>query len=203
MRYASCWPNVSNTDLALPDAEICYQDDFLGPAKADQLMQTLLEEIPWRQDRIRLFGREHLIPRLQAFQSDPGIHYTYSGLRLAGDDWHPALADLKQRLEQACNARFNALLLNLYRDGQDAMGWHADNERELGHNPVIASISLGAERRFRLRHNQSRDTHTLPLAHGSLLLMAGPTQHHWQHSLPRSKPCQQPRINLTFRFIHV
>lgn len=190
-------------ELELPDAEIRYYRDFLGPADADRLLQVLLDEVPWRQDRIRLFGREHLIPRLQAFQSDAGIHYTYSGLQLAGESWHPALAELKNRLQYLCGARFNALLLNLYRDGQDAMGWHADNERELGQNPIIASVSLGAERRFRLRHNQSRETHSLPLAHGSLLLMAGPTQHHWQHCLPRSKPVQQPRINLTFRFIHV
>lgn len=163
----------------------------------------LLDQVNWRQDRIRLFGKEHRIPRLQAFLSDPGIHYTYSRLRLAGAPWLPALQPLKQRLEALCEQPFNALLLNLYRDGQDCMGWHADDEPELGQNPVIASVSLGAPRRFRLRHNRSRDTHALTLEHGSLLLMAGPTQHHWQHCLPRTRVCRSPRINLTFRLIQV
>lgn len=194
---------MTPTELSLPDAELRYRSGFLERREADFLLQLLQQRVNWHQDRIRMFGREHLIPRLQAFQSDPGIHYTYSGLRLAGSDWLPALRPLKQRLESLCGQPFNALLLNLYRDGQDAMGWHADNEPELGPNPLIASISLGAERRFRLRHNTHRETHTLILEHGSLLLMAGPTQHHWQHCLPRSRRCHEPRINLTFRLIHV
>ncbi len=203
MRYTNCWRTVTATDLALPDAEIRYWPGFLPSEEADALLASLLEQISWRQERIRLFGKEHLIPRLQAFMSDSGIHYTYSGLKLAGEPWLPALLPLKRRLETLCGQPFNALLLNLYRDGQDCMGWHADNEPELGPNPAIASISLGAPRRFRLRHNASRDTQALTLAHGSLLLMSGPTQHHWQHCLPRTRRCQAPRINLTFRLIHV
>lgn len=191
------------TELTLPDAQLHYHPGFLAREEADSLLAVLLDQVNWRQDRIRLFGREHLIPRLQAFLSDPGIHYTYSGLRLAGAPWLPALQPLKQRLEALCEQPFNALLLNLYRDGQDCMGWHADDEPELGQNPVIASVSLGAPRRFRLRHNRSRDTHALTLEHGSLLLMAGPTQHHWQHCLPRTRVCRSPRINLTFRLIQV
>lgn len=191
------------TELTLPDAQLHYQPGFLTREEADSLLAVLLDQVNWRQDRIRLFGKEHRIPRLQAFLSDPGIHYTYSGLRLAGEPWLPALQPLKQRLEALCEQPFNALLLNLYRDGQDCMGWHADDEPELGQNPVIASVSLGAPRRFRLRHNRSRDTHALTLVHGSLLLMAGPTQHHWQHCLPRTRVCRSPRINLTFRLIQV
>jgi len=194
---------VTTTELQLPDATLHYCSGFLDAGKADRVMQALQQQVNWRQDRVRLFGREHLIPRLQAFHSDPGIHYTYSGLRLAGTSWLPVLLPIKARLEAVCDQPFNALLLNLYRDGQDAMGWHADNEPELGRNPVIASLSLGATRRFRLRHNDSRDTHSLELEHGSLLLMSGPTQHHWQHCLPRSKRCHAPRINLTFRLISV
>ena len=199
----NCWLSVTLTRLDLPDADIRYQAGFLSEEDADNLMAVLQYQIPWRQDRIRLFGKEHLIPRLQAFMSDPGIGYTYSGLRLQGVPWPDSLLPLKQQLEILCQQPFNALLLNLYRDGQDAMGWHADNEPELGRNPLIASISLGAPRRFRLRHNSSRATHGLTLEHGSLLLMAGSTQHHWQHSLPRTRRCQSPRINLTFRCIHV
>ncbi|GAA0788350.1 alpha-ketoglutarate-dependent dioxygenase AlkB family protein [Marinobacterium sediminicola] len=194
---------MTATDLTLPDAQLQYHPGFLAPEEADSLLATLLHGVNWRQDRIRLFGKEHLIPRLQAFMSDPGIQYTYSGLRLDGDVWLPELQALKKRLENLCDQPFNALLLNLYRDGQDCMGWHADNESELGTNPLIASVSLGATRRFRLRHNASRQTHGLDLGHASLLLMAGPTQRHWQHSLPRSRRCNDPRINLTFRLIHV
>jgi DNA-N1-methyladenine dioxygenase (EC 1.14.11.-) len=191
------------TELLLPDAELHYYPQFLDSEEAWLLLRRLQQQVEWRQDRVRLFGREHPIPRLQAFYSDPGIHYTYSRLRLAGQAWLPVLLPLKQRLESLCQQRFNALLLNFYRDGQDAMGWHADDEPELGPDPLIASVSLGAERRFRLRHNRRRDSHTLVLAHGSLLLMGGPTQHHWQHCLPRSRRCCEPRINLTFRLIRV
>lgn len=191
------------TTLELPDAELSYFAGFLDPAQADRLLACLLHEIDWQSGRVRLFGREYPIPRLQAFQGDTGVHYRYSGQRLAATPWHPALLALKQQLEQLCQQPFNALLLNLYRDGEDAMGWHADNEPELGHCPLIASVSLGARRRFRLRHNRSRISHALELEHGSLLLMGGPTQHHWQHCLPRTRRCQQPRINLTFRLIHV
>lgn len=203
MPSASCCKRTMLTRLDLPDADLLFDPDFLPPREAGLLFDQLEQAVHWRQDRIRLFGKEHLIPRLQAFQSDPGVHYTYSGLPMQGDDWIPAVLPLKQRLEALCAHPFNAVLLNLYRNGQDAMGWHADNEPELGHNPTIASVSLGATRRFRLRHNERRQTHALELTSGSLLLMQGSTQHHWQHCLPRTRRCQSPRINLTFRFIHV
>ena len=189
--------------LPITDGELIYIPGFLPPAQADTLFQQLYEGIEWRQDQIRLFGKQHAIPRLQAFQGEPGLHYRYSNLTLQSAPWHPAIAALLPTLNTYHPAGFNCTLLNLYRDGQDAMGWHSDDEPELGPDPIIASLSLGEARRFLLRHrtNKLLDKVELKLGHGDLLIMAGSTQHHWHHSVPRSKPIQSPRINLTFRHI--
>ena len=190
-------PNV-HTDL--PNGTLNYDSHFLQATEADQLLKALSEEIHWQQDRIQLFGKEHPIPRLQCFQGDPGITYRYSNLCLDAAAWHPAIQHLREQLEMRGYGSFNAVLMNLYRDGLDSMGWHSDDEPELGENPVIASISLGEARRFLLRR---KDNHTakqeLVLEHGSLLLMSGELQHFWQHSVPRTQKPRQPRINLTFR----
>lgn len=189
-------------EYPIDDGQLLVWPDFLDPSSADLFMQQLSDEIAWRQDQIKLFGKTHLIPRLQAFQSEPGIQYRYSGLSLNGDNWHPALNELRNQMYDLCGHHFNACLLNLYRDGKDSMGWHADDEPELGLNPVIASISLGQTRRFLLRRKDDHaQKHELKLTHGSLLIMAGSLQHHWQHSIPRSAPVQDARINLTFRQI--
>jgi len=188
--------------IEIPDGELVYDADFLCGMDADNLLRTLTEEVDWRQDRIRLFGKEHLIPRLQSFQGDPGISYLYSNLRLDAAPWHPALKQLKNSLTEPCGTSFNAVLLNLYRNGQDSMGWHSDDEPELGQNPTIASISLGEARRFLLRR---KDDHSIKreivLEHGSLLVMRGTLQHFWQHSVPRTQKPRAPRINLTFRHV--
>lgn len=186
----------------IPDGELIYDANFLSVTEADNLLRTLTEEVNWRQDRIRLFGKEHPIPRLQSFQGEPGISYLYSNLKLEAEPWHPALDRLKNSLIEPCGTTFNAVLLNLYRNGHDSMGWHSDDEPELGQNPTIASISLGEERRFLLRrkddHNIKRE---IVLEHGSLLVMRGTLQHFWQHSVPRTQKPREPRINLTFRHV--
>lgn len=187
----------------LPGAELLLWQRFIPPQRCSLLMARLEQEIDWRQDRIRLFGRDCLIPRLQQFQGDAGLSYRYSGLRLHSAPWHPLVEELRQQLAEVEPTVFNCVLLNLYRDGNDSMGWHSDDEAELGPDPVIASISLGQPRRFLMRHRRDR---TLPkveleLGNGSLLLMRGSTQHHWQHALPRSRRVLAPRINLTFRRI--
>lgn len=188
--------------LSLPDAEIAYQPDFLSQAEADQLLSDLSNNLAWRQDEIHLFGRWVKIPRLQAWYGEHQSHYRYSGLDLSPLPFPPVLAHLKERIEEACLVQFNAVLANFYRQGNDSMGWHADNEKELGPNPVIASLSLGAARRFQLKHRSRKDLQTeLELAHGSLLLMSGATQHHWLHGIPKQKRISEPRINLTFRRI--
>ncbi len=190
------------TALKLDDAAISYSLHFLCHDEADRYLEELQHSLQWRQDQIQLFGRSVAIPRLQAWYGEPGLTYRYSGLQLTTLPWTPALQSLRARIEQHCEHRFNAVLANLYRNGQDSMGWHADDEAELGLNPVIASLSLGQARTFRFRHRQdAKLQHSLELEHGSLLIMAGATQHHWQHALPKRRRRTQPRLNLTFRLI--
>ncbi|MCP8687960.1 alpha-ketoglutarate-dependent dioxygenase AlkB family protein [Marinobacterium sedimentorum] len=185
------------------DAELVLYRRFIAPPDSARLLAALDAGIQWRQDRIRLFGREHAIPRLQQFQGEPGLHYRYSGLLLETKPWHPLIEQLRRRIKALEPAPFNCVLLNLYRDGNDSMGWHSDDEPELGPNPVIASLSLGQPRRFVLRHRQDRQQPKIELLldDGSLLLMRGSTQHHWQHALPRTRSICRPRLNLTFRCI--
>ncbi|MCW8886641.1 MAG: alpha-ketoglutarate-dependent dioxygenase AlkB, partial [Motiliproteus sp.] len=162
------------------------------------------DTLKWQQDNIRMFGRSVAIPRLQAWYGDKGCSYTYSGLQMKPHAWDPLLKDIKAQVEHHCHQQFNAVLANLYRHGQDSMGWHCDNEPELGTKPILASVTLGAERRFCLRHKGDKSHNfELCLQHGSLLLMAGATQQHWLHSIPKKKGLQAPRINLTFRQVLV
>ncbi len=188
--------------IELPDAQLFYDPAFLCGPEADDYFLQLQQTLDWRQDWIQMFGRRLQIPRLQAFYGDQGCDYRYSGLDLHPLPWTPALESLRRRIEAASGCRFNAVLANLYRHGDDSVGWHADNEKQLGGDPVLGSLTLGCARRFCLRHNRQRQLrHQLQLAHGSLLLMAGSTQHHWQHALPKQRgPCQ-PRINLSFRWV--
>jgi alkylated DNA repair dioxygenase AlkB len=188
--------------LALPDAEVYFYPQAFTPAESDGFLAALLGAIAWRQEAITLFGKTHNQPRLMAWHGDPEAIYTYSKLRLAPQPWIPPLLDIRARVEAICDQTFNSVLLNLYRDGTDSMGWHSDDEPELGPNPVIASVSFGQTRRFRMRHRQRQGcTAGLDLTHGSVLVMAGPTQHHWQHHIPKTRRPLQSRINLTFRAI--
>ncbi|WP_409525414.1 alpha-ketoglutarate-dependent dioxygenase AlkB family protein [Nitrincola sp. MINF-07-Sa-05] len=183
-----------------PDAELCYFPGFIPADEANHLQQHLIEQLTWRQDSIHLFGQQRLIPRLQCFQGDAGLTYRYSRLTLNAEPWNPDVATLRKRLLDLGHD-FNCVLINLYRDGNDSMGWHSDDEPELGTNPVIASLSLGQTRQFKMRHKQTGEKLDIALEHGSLLLMSGPTQHHWQHAIMRSKRPMSERINLTFRSI--
>jgi len=185
--------------LDLPDADIRYLPAAFTPAEADELFADLRDGIGWRQEEVVIFGRARLVPRLVAWHGDPGARYTYSGVAHEPLPWTPVLQAVRSRVESLSGHRYNSVLLNLYRDGRDGMGWHADDEPELGRDPVIASVSLGATRRFRLRHRRRRDTVPLDLGHGSLLLMQGPTQHHWMHAVPKTSRPVGERINLTFR----
>lgn len=189
--------------LALDGADLALWADWLPPTEADTLLANLRGTVPWETHVIRMFGREVASPRLSCWIGDPGASYVYSRTRFEPHPWPPALAALRARLEQACGATFNSVLANLYRDGNDAMGWHSDDEKELGPAPVIASLSLGAPRRFVFRPKAMRGPATLEraLPHGSLLRMAGQTQRLYQHALPRMARVEAPRINLTFRRI--
>jgi len=196
---------MSLQPLALPRADVLLDPDFLAPEQALAYLRELQKTLDWRQEPIRLFGREVLQPRLTAWYGDATAYYGYSGLRLAPLPWTPALLDLREQVEAAAGARFNSVLLNLYRYGQDSMGWHADDEPELGPTPVIASLSLGATRRFRLRPRDAQATPhalvSLELTNGSLLLMRGPTQQHWLHAVPKTARPVAARCNLTFRWV--
>jgi alkylated DNA repair dioxygenase AlkB len=165
-----------------------------------RLFAWLRDSIDWHQEEITLFGQRRLVPRLVAWHGDPGARYTYSGTPHFPRPWTPALVEIRERVRQLVGADFNAVLLNLYRDGRDGMGWHADDEPELGPAPVIASVSLGATRRFRMRHRRRRDlTLDLDLGNGSLLFMGSGIQSKWLHAVPKTARPVGERINLTFR----
>jgi len=172
---------------------------LLENAFKEQVLAPLVDEVAWRQDQITLYGKTHPVPRLQAWYADPGLTYTYSRIRLEPTPWHPLLTQIRQQLMQLCDAPFNSVLCNLYRDGSDKNGWHRDNEPELGNEPVIASISYGAVRRFSLRHLKTKERIDLELPSCSLLLMRGRSQHDWEHQLVATKKEVRQRLNLTFR----
>jgi alkylated DNA repair dioxygenase AlkB len=176
---------------------------FIPVLEADRLFQTLLEETHWQQDSIKIQGRSIPLPRLTAWYGDRNATYTYSGITLLPHPWTPTLLTLKSRLETLTPTRFNSVLLNLYRDGRDSVAWHSDDEAELGNEPAIGSVSLGATRRFSLKHKFCRELGRidLDLAHGSVLMMQGTTQKYWLHQVPKTKRGVAPRINLTFRAI--
>jgi len=176
--------------------------DWLAPAEADELCARLINALPWEVHRIRMFGRMVDSPRLSAWIGDSDATYRYSGTRFEPQPWTPVLASLRDRVEEACGTRFNSVLANLYRTGADRMGWHSDDERELGPAPVIASVSLGATRTFRFRAKAGGEPLAVELPGGSLLVMAGETQRLYNHELPVRKRVTTPRINLTFRLIH-
>ncbi|UVE18878.1 alpha-ketoglutarate-dependent dioxygenase AlkB [Pseudomonas sp. LS44] len=188
--------------LQLADAELRYVPDWLDAATADRWLAGLLEQTPWDQPQVLIHGRRHPVPRLLAWYADAGVSYRYSGMEHQPLPWTPLLAEIRQRVEAECGQSLNGVLINHYRDGQDSMGWHSDDEAVLGRNPLVASLNLGGTRRFDLRRKgQTRIKHSLELSHGSLLVMSGATQHYWQHQVAKTrKPCAA-RLNLTFRLI--
>ncbi|MEZ5528988.1 MAG: alpha-ketoglutarate-dependent dioxygenase AlkB [Porticoccaceae bacterium] len=190
-------------DIDVPDGMLRYWPRFIEPEEGRKLFLTLRDTVSWEQTEIVIAGQLHKIPRLNAWYGEAGADYSYSGQLFRAMPWLPELAGLKRRVEQAVNGHFNSALINLYRDGRDSVDWHSDDEPELGRNPVIASISLGALRRFQFKHRTRRDLslQTLELGHGSLLLMAGEFQHYWKHRLPKMSGMDEPRINITYRYL--
>ena len=183
--------------VELPGAAISYDPDWLGSEAASTLFEALRAALPWERHRITVYGRSLEAPRLSCWIGDAA--YTYSGTRFEPHPWPVALASVRERLEDELHADFNSVLANLYRDGNDRLGFHRDSEPELGPEPLIASVSLGATRRFRLREREGRGSYGIDLEHGSLLVMAGATQRHWLHAVPQTARPVGPRINLTFR----
>ncbi|TDE45993.1 alpha-ketoglutarate-dependent dioxygenase AlkB [Flavobacterium rhamnosiphilum] len=188
--------------LNLLDAEIIYYPAFFDKKEADAIYNELVNTIPWQQDEITVFGKKHLQPRLTALFGNEGKPYSYSNIKMQTHPWNLLLQKLKTKIENVSDDNFTTVLLNYYRDGKDSNGWHADNEKELGINPIIASVSFGAERTFQLKHNLYKDQKkSIVLEHGSLLLMKGTTQHYWKHQIPKTAKPIGPRINGTFRVI--
>jgi alkylated DNA repair dioxygenase AlkB len=188
--------------LNLPDAEIIYYPEFFDKEQADKIYTELLQEIAWQQDLITVFGKTHPQPRLSALYGNEGKPYSYSNITMQPHPWNTLLQKIKYHIETTTECQFTTVLLNQYRDGKDSNGWHADNEKELGTNPIIASLSFGAERVFQLKHNTIANAKkSIVLEHGSLLLMKGSTQHFWKHQIPKTAKPIGNRINLTFRSI--
>ena len=194
---------TSDLRLDLRDGDCRLVEGVITPADGALLMDRLLHRIDWVQPEIRMFGRRYRSPRLAAWYGDAGAVYRYSGLVNRPLPWREELLELKSRLEEHFASRLNSVLLNLYRDGSDSMGWHSDDEPELGAEPCIVSVSLGSTRRFRFRHrfDPAVNPVSVDLLHGSVLIMRGRTQDNWKHALPRTRKPVGPRINLTFRYI--
>ncbi|MBK8970180.1 MAG: alpha-ketoglutarate-dependent dioxygenase AlkB [Hahellaceae bacterium] len=191
--------SLTQETIPLDDGELILITELLPNPEA--ILQTLLGEVPWQQDTLRFGGREVPIPRLQSWHGEPHCTYTYSRLKMAPKPMTPTLESLRQRMQLHAATPFNCVLCNYYRSGNDSVSWHADNEPELGPNPVIASISLGYPREFQLRPNRPpRSVLKLLLPHNSLLIMRGRLQHFWQHQLPKTSQADL-RLNLTYRYI--
>jgi alkylated DNA repair dioxygenase AlkB len=188
--------------LGMADADVILFPAFFAVAEADGLFAALTDGIAWKQDTIKLYGRVMDQPRLTAWYGDAGRSYTYSGITMSPQPWTPELLQIRQQVETVAGVVFNSVLLNQYRDERDSVSWHSDDEPELGVNPVIASVSFGAARRFQFKHKADPEKRVaVDLTHGSLLLMRGPTQHFWKHQIPKSSRPHGPRINLTFRVV--
>lgn len=176
---------------------------FIDWEAADALLTRLMEEVAWEQADLVMFGKKVTEPRMSVWYSPDGIDYVYSGTRRTAHPFTPAVAEIHRLVEEHTGARFNSALVNLYRDGNDRLGWHSDNEEINGPEPTIASVSLGAERFFDLRHSDTGETRRVLLPHGSLLLMSGPLQQRWVHQVPAMKKVRAPRVNLTFRLVRL
>jgi len=194
--------SAEKKEFKLPNAELIYFPNFYSIERANTLFKILKETIAWQQDDITVFGKTYKQPRLTALYADNDMSYTYSNITMFPKIITEELMTIKQDVESIANHLFTSVLLNFYRNGNDSNGWHADNEKELGENPVIASVSFGANRAFHFKHRTLKDEkHKLILEHGSLLIMAGEMQHHWLHQVPKTKKNVGERINLTFRTI--
>jgi alkylated DNA repair dioxygenase AlkB len=184
------------------DGEVYFYPELFTKEDSDRLYETLSTAIAWKQEPVFIMGKSIPQPRLTAWYGDTDKSYSYSGITMSPHAWTPALLEIKAKIEAIAGVKFTNALLNFYRDGQDSMGWHRDNEKELGMNPVIGSVSFGSPRTFHLKHYQDKTLiEKISLTHGSFLLMQGSTQHHWLHSIPKQLKITAGRINLTFRII--
>jgi alkylated DNA repair dioxygenase AlkB len=196
-----CYFGLSMTKEIIEDGWLHFDPHFLRNEEADVLFATFISSLPWAQGSVTLFGKIYPTPRLESLHVTENKSYAYSGNTLSPKPFTRELLTIKSKLDALVGVHFNCVLANYYRDGKDSNGWHADNERELGKNPIIASLSLGCARRFDLKHNTTGERQQLMLTHGSLLIMGGSMQHHWKHCIAKSTKIIEPRLNLTFRIL--
>lgn len=226
--YSYTWSeDFSGFEILIPQGRMFYSESYFSRKVSDRCVDYFLENevegmskidleklaaqsldkipfsnIAWKQESIRLYGRTVPLPRITAWYGDASSSYTYSGIKLAPEQWNKGLLYIKREVERVAGVKFNSVLMNWYRNGEDYLNWHADDEKELGENPVIASANFGAKRDFIIRRtDNSKEKIGIPLGHGSLLIMSGEMQHHWQHSVPKRKKVSDSRFNLTFRVI--
>ena len=200
-QQSSANENGSSISVDSDFQDFSYFPKYLDNSSSDKLLETLLERNQWEREILKIYGKSISAPRLTSWFSDPMVSYRYSGKKRIGKPFTPELFQLRQILNARLNVHFNFVLANFYRDGKDYVGWHADDEPDLGSRPLIASISLGESRRFRVRHNSRKVTESIDLVHGSLLIMRGQSQSHFKHCLAKTKRLVNSRINLTFRTI--
>ncbi len=217
---------LNGFNIKIPNGELFYSEHFFNKKISDRSIEYFLENdsndwqhtnwrevsdaqfakikfknIKWKHDSITLYGKSMPLPRYTSWYGDEGKSYTYSGIKSNPNKWNKGLLYIKNEIEKVAKTGFNSVLMNWYRDGQDSIGWHADDEKELGKNPIIASANFGETRDFLIRKNDKSAKITIPLKHGTLLIMSGEMQHFWQHSIPKTKDLKKARFNLTFRNI--
>lgn len=190
-----------NKPIKINNGEYVYIPDFYGNNKADAFLKAFIETIEWKQESMNMYGKQIPFPRLTSWYGDSDKPYSFSGITLQPHPWSKELLEIKNDIEPKALVSFNSVLLNRYRDGNDSISWHTDAEKELGRNPVIASVNFGAERKFQLKHMETNEKIEIVLKHGSLLIMMGELQHFWKHQVPKTKTVQTERVNLTFRVI--
>ena len=192
---------MKNEIVAHNDLKIRIEEDFFNSVDSNKLLKKFISKLPWESMIIKMFGKDTKIPRLQCWVGDEGCEYRYSGKQLNRQIWSQDLIMIRKKIYKELKIDFNSVLANYYRDGKDSMGWHSDDEKELGPNPTIASISFGSERDLVFRNKISKETLAIPQTNGCLILIDGKTQKNWQHSIKKTQKVIGPRINLTFRNI--
>lgn len=194
-------PRNINNPIQIINGEYIYIENFYEKNEADLYFNTLIKNIDWKQESMNMYGKQILFPRLTSWYGQSDKPYSFSGITLNPHPWSKELLEIKKNIEPLANVEYNSVLLNRYRNGNDSISWHTDAEKELGLNPVIASVNFGAERTFQLKHIETKKRIDIALKHGSLLIMMGELQHYWLHQVPKTKKPKTERINLTFRVI--
>lgn len=206
--FGNIIPSLNNDKIKsgltkIENGEYLFFPDFFSKSESDLFLQKLKDEIEWKQESMNMYGKQVDFPRLTAWYGNNDKPYSFSGITLQPKIWTKELLEIKGKIEPLSNVQFNSVLLNRYRSGNDSISWHTDAEKELGQNPVIASVNFGATRKFQLRHIKTKEKVEIELTHGSLLIMQGELQHFWQHQVPKTSKIVNERINLTFRVINL